>query len=170
MPSEAYREVVCFVNDVPGATRGWGRIMATSMLPVTATMYGGGDMKRVHALTVTCAMLVACVSTGVDVKQEQLANFMLGFSTLDDVTTQLGKPSSQTTLRNGATILIYSFATSKPNPESFIPFIGPLFAGGAIRSSTVMFEFDENGVLRSQRRTTTSGASGLTVVPPDMLP
>ncbi|AGW93988.1 hypothetical protein [Cupriavidus sp. DF5525] len=126
-------------------------------------------MKRAHALIVTCVMLVACVSTGVDVKPEHMSNFMLGFSTLDDVTTQLGKPSSQTTLKNGATILIYSFATSRPNPESFIPFIGPLFSGGEIRSSTVLFEFDENGVLRSQRRTTSSGASGWTVVPPGTL-
>ncbi|WP_042878695.1 hypothetical protein [Cupriavidus necator] len=126
-------------------------------------------MKRVHALIVTCAMLVACVSTGVDVKPEHMSNFMLGFSTLDDVTTQLGKPTSQATLGNGSTILIYSFATSRPNPESFIPFIGPLFSGGEIRSSTVLFEFDENGVLRSQRRTTSSGASGWTVVPPGML-
>lgn len=114
-------------------------------------------------------MLVACVSTGVDVKPEHMSNFMLGFSTLDDVTTQLGKPTSQATLGNGSTILIYSYATSRPNPESFIPFIGPLFSGGEIRSSTVLFEFDENGVLRSQRRTTSSGASGWTVVPPGTL-
>ena len=123
-------------------------------------------MKRVHALVVICIMLVACVSTGIDVKPEQLSNFMLGFSTLDDVTAQLGTPTSQATLRNGSTILIYSFATSKPHPESFIPFIGPLFSGGEIRSSTVLFEFDENGVLSSQRRTTSSGVSGWSVLPP----
>ncbi len=122
-------------------------------------------MKRVHALTGLCVLLAACVSTGVDVKPEQLSNFLPGFSTADDVTTQLGTPTSQVTLRNGSTILIYSFATSRPHPESFIPFIGPLFSGGEIRSSTVLFEFDENGVLRSQRRTTSSGASGLSVLP-----
>ncbi|WP_432261357.1 hypothetical protein [Cupriavidus sp. TMH.W2] len=123
-------------------------------------------MKRVHALFVTGIMLAACVSTGVDVKPEQLSNFLPGFSTLDEVTAQLGTPSSRATLRNGTMILVYSFATSKPHPESFIPFIGPLFAGGEIRSSTVLFEFDENGVLRSQRRTTSSGASGWSVLPP----
>ncbi len=127
-------------------------------------------MKRFHAIVVSWILLVACVSTGTDVKPEQLSNFLLGFSTLDDVTTQLGTPSSQTTLRNGSTILIYSFAISRPHPESFIPFIGPLFSGGAIRTSTVLFEFDENGVLRSQRRTTSSGASGWSVVPPGALP
>jgi len=126
-------------------------------------------MKRTCALIVLCIMLVACVSTGVDVKPEQLSNFLPGFSTIDDVTTQLGTPTSQVTLKGGSTILIYSFATSKPHPESFIPFIGPLFAGGEIRSSNVLFEFDENGVLRSQRRTTSSGASGWSVLPPDAM-
>ncbi|WP_354683448.1 hypothetical protein [Cupriavidus necator] len=123
-------------------------------------------MRLVPALLATCILSAACVSTGVDVKQEHLANFLPGFSTVDDVTGQLGAPSSQTTLTNGATILLYSFATSKPRPESFIPFIGPLFSGGEIRSSTVLFEFDENGVLRSQRRTTSSGVSGWSVLPP----
>ncbi|MGO4307603.1 hypothetical protein [Cupriavidus sp. RAF12] len=127
-------------------------------------------MKRTYAIIVSWVMLVACVSTGTDVKPEQLSNFMLGFSTLDDVTTQLGPPSSQAALRNGSTVLIYSFATSRPHPESFIPFIGPLFSGGAIRSSTVLFEFDENGVLRSQRKTTSSGVSGWSVAPSGALP
>ncbi len=123
-------------------------------------------MNRVHAMIAVCSLMVACVSTGVDVRQEQLANFIPGFSTLDDVTTQLGAPTSQATLRNGSAILIYSFATSWAHPESYIPFIGPLFSGGEIRSSTVLFEFDENDILRSQRRTTSSGTSGLTVLPP----
>ncbi|PZX33750.1 conserved hypothetical protein [Cupriavidus phytorum] len=127
-------------------------------------------MKRVHALVVAGLMLTACVSTGVDVKPEHLSNFLPGFSTLDEVTTQLGPPSSQATLRDGSTILVYSFATSQPHPESFIPFIGPLFAGGAIRASTVLFEFDQNGVLMSQRRTTSSGVSGMSVLTPGALP
>ena len=122
-------------------------------------------MNQVHAIVILCGLLVGCVSTGTDVKPEQLANFLPGFSTVDDVTGQLGKPTSEATTSNGSTILIYSFATSKPHPESFLPFIGPIFAGGEIRSSTVLFEFDENGVLRSERRTTSSGASGLSVLP-----
>ncbi|MBP0632252.1 MULTISPECIES: hypothetical protein [unclassified Cupriavidus] len=127
-------------------------------------------MKRVYALIAASTMLAACVSTGVDVRQEHLENFLLDFSTLDDVTAQLGKPTSQTTLSNGSTILVYSFASSRPHPESFIPFIGPLFAGGSIKSSMVLLEFDENGVLRSQRRTMSTSASGLSVLPADGLP
>lgn len=122
-------------------------------------------MNRVHAMIVVCSLITGCVSTGVDVMPEQLDNFLPGFSTVSDVTGQLGAPTSRAALSNGALILVYSFATSKPHPESFIPFIGPLFAGGQIRSSTVLFEFDQDGVLRSQRRTTSIGASGLTVLP-----
>ncbi|MFP3534017.1 hypothetical protein SB763_32185, partial [Burkholderia sp. SIMBA_042] len=49
-------------------------------------------MRRVHILLATLG-LAACVSTGVDVKQEQLSHFMIGFSTLDDITGQLGNPT-----------------------------------------------------------------------------
>ena len=124
-------------------------------------------MKFAYSATGLCVILTACISTGVDVRPEHLANFLPGFSTLEDVTAQLGAPTSVVTLKSGTAILIYSFATSRPHPESYIPFIGPLFSGGEIRSSTVLFEFDENGVLRSQRRTTSSGTSGLSVLPLD---
>ncbi len=49
-------------------------------------------MKLIRTLTVLCAMLTGCVSTGVDIRPEQLSNFLLGFSTIDDVTSQLGTP------------------------------------------------------------------------------
>jgi hypothetical protein len=123
-------------------------------------------MKRFFVLTTVCGLIVACVSTGVDIRSAQLESFVLGFSTLDDVVAQLGSPTSQVKLSSGATILLYSFASSHTHPESFLPIIGPLFAGGNIQSSTALLEFDENDVLRSARRTTSTGASGLTVLPP----
>ncbi len=122
-------------------------------------------MNRVFAMVLVGSLMSGCVSTGVDVMPEQLENFIPGFSTVEDVTGQLGAPTSRAALDNGSLILVYSFTTSTPHAESFIPFIGPLFAGGEIRSSTVLFEFDQDGVLRSQRRTTSTGASGLTVLP-----
>ncbi|AOY95430.1 hypothetical protein BKK79_27070 [Cupriavidus sp. USMAA2-4] len=128
-------------------------------------------MNRVHAKSVVCGLMLACLSaacvstTGVKVEPEQLANFIPGFSTLDDVTGQLGTPTSQATLGDGSTVLVYSFATAKPHAESLIPLIGPLFSGNDIQSSTVLFEFDQNGVLRSQRKSGSSGTSGLTVLP-----
>ena len=88
--------------------------MAIRTFSVTAQQYGGVGMRRVYALIATCIMLVACVSTGVDVKPEQLSNFMFGFSTLDDVTAQLGTPTSKTTLRDGSTILILRNLQASP--------------------------------------------------------
>ncbi len=140
--------------------------MVSIMFSVVAQRQGSNDMNRVLALTMVCGLMSGCVSTGVDVRPEQLEDFLPGFSTQEDVIGQIGVPTSQATLSNGSTILIYSFATSQTHPESFIPIVGPLFAGGKIRSSTALFEFDSNGVLRSVRRATSSGASGLSVLPP----
>ncbi|GJG98549.1 hypothetical protein [Cupriavidus pauculus] len=123
-------------------------------------------MNRLFALTAVCGLLQACVSTGVEIQQADLDSFIVGFSTQDDVVAQMGSPTSEIKLSSGATILLYAYASSQTHPESFLPIIGPLFAGGKIRSSTALFEFDGNGVLRSLRRATSSGASGLTVLPP----
>ncbi|WP_408382656.1 hypothetical protein [Paraburkholderia madseniana] len=130
----------------------------------------GDDMKRIYAVIVLCSALAACISAGVDVKPEQLSSFKQGVTGLDEVVAVLGSPTAQTTLSDGSTVLIYSFVTSRPRPESFIPLIGPLFGGADTQSSTVVFEFDEYGVLTSQRRTTSSGAQGLSAKTPGTLP
>ncbi|WP_341352438.1 hypothetical protein [Paraburkholderia hospita] len=127
-------------------------------------------MKRISVLIVICSALSACISAGVDVKPEQLSKFKQDVTTLEEVVTELGSPTAQTALRDGSTVLIYSFVTSRPRPESFIPFIGPLFGGADTQSSTVVFEFDENGILTSERRTTSSGAQGLSAKMPGIMP
>lgn len=114
-----------------------------------------------------CSALVACISAGVDVKPEQLSSFRQGKATLEEVVGELGSPTAQASLSNGSTVLIYSFVTSRPRPESFLPFIGPFFGGADTRSATVVFEFDENGILTSQRRTTSSGTTGMSTKSPE---
>ncbi|WP_328807377.1 hypothetical protein [Paraburkholderia elongata] len=136
----------------------------------SALSRSGDDMKRIYVLIMLCSALAACISAGVDVKPEQLSSFKQGVTSLDEVVAVLGSPTAQTTLSDGSTVLIYSFVTSRPRPESFIPLIGSLFGGADTQSSTVVFEFDENGVLTSQRRTTSSGAQGLSAKTPGTLP
>jgi hypothetical protein len=136
----------------------------------SALSSSGDDMKRINVLIVLCSTLAACISAGVDVKPEQLSKFKQDVTTLEEVVTELGSPTAQTALRDGSTVLIYSFVTSRPRPESFIPFIGPLFGGADTQSSTVVFEFDEHGILTSERRTTSSGAQGLSAKMPGMPP
>jgi hypothetical protein len=135
----------------------------------SALSSSGDDMKRIVRI-VLCITLAACISAGVDVKPEQLSKFKQDVTTLEEVVTELGSPTAQTALRDGSTVLIYSFVTSRPRPESFIPFIGPLFGGADTQSSTVVFEFDENGILTSERRTTSSGAQGLSAKMPGIMP
>ena len=67
-------------------------------------------MNRFYAMVAVCGLMAACVSTGIDVKPEQMQSFILGFSTLDDVTGQLGNPTSQATTSDGAIVLVYNTA------------------------------------------------------------
>jgi hypothetical protein len=152
---------VCPSGSKPNATGLFVAVRATRALPHVTRAYvgafsdvnrsalssSGGDMKRISVLIVICSALSACISAGVDVKPEQLSKFKQEVTTLEEVVTELGSPTAQTALRDGSTVLIYSFVTSRPRPESFIPFIGPLFGGADTQSSTVVFEFDENGIL-----------------------
>ncbi|WP_240975298.1 hypothetical protein [Paraburkholderia aromaticivorans] len=53
------------------------------------------------------------------------------------------------------------FVTSRPHPESFLPFIGALVGGADTRSSAAVFLFDTHGVLKSASTTTSNVGTGL---------
>jgi len=118
-------------------------------------------MKHKLALVMLCGALVGCMSAGVEVKPEQMSSFRQGVTTLQEVVAELGPASVQTTLGDGSTLLVYSYVTSRPHPESFIPFIGVLLGGADTRSSAVVFQFDEHGVLKSANTTTSNVGTGL---------
>lgn len=118
-------------------------------------------MKHELALIMLCGTLLGCMSAGVEVKPEQMSSFRQGVTTLQEVIAQLGPASVQTTLGDGSTLLVYSYVTSRPHPESFIPFIGVLLGGADTRSSAVVFQFDEHGVLKSANTTTSDVDTGL---------
>jgi hypothetical protein len=73
----------------------------------------------------------------------------------------LGPASVQTALDDGSTLLVYTFVTSRPHPESFLPFIGSLVGGADTRSSVAVFLFDAHGVLKSASTTTSNVGTGL---------
>jgi hypothetical protein len=119
-------------------------------------------MKHKLALSMLSgALLAGCMSAGVEVKPEQMSSFRQGVTTLREVVAELGPPTVQTTLGDGSTLLVYSYVTSRPHPESFIPFIGVLLDGNDTRSSAVVFQFDEHGVLKSANTTTSNVGRGL---------
>lgn len=118
-------------------------------------------MKRIPSLLLLCGALAACMSAGVEVRPEQMSGFKHGVTTVQDVTTRLGTPSVETTLDDGSTLLVYTFVTSRPHPESFLPFIGPLVGGSDTRSSAAVFLFDAGGVLKSASTTNSNVGTGL---------
>jgi hypothetical protein len=107
------------------------------------------------------ALLAGCMSAGVEVRSEQMSSFRPGVTTLQDVTATLGPASVQTALDDGSTLLIYTFVTSRPHPESFLPFIGPLVGGADTRSSATVFLFDVHGILKRASTTTSNVGTGL---------
>jgi len=107
------------------------------------------------------ALLAGCMSAGVEVRPEQMSSFRPGVTTLQDVTAKLGPASVQTSLDDGSTLLVYTFVTSRPHPESFIPFIGALVGGADTRSSAAVFLFDAHGILKSAGTTTSNVGTGL---------
>ncbi|MGT2471839.1 hypothetical protein [Paraburkholderia terrae] len=107
------------------------------------------------------ALLAACMSAGVEVRPEQMATFRRGVTTLQEVTATLGPASVQTALDDGSMLLVYTYVTSRPHPENYIPFIGSLVGGADTRSSAAVFLFDTRGVLKSENTTTSNVGTGL---------
>lgn len=101
------------------------------------------------------------MSTGVEVRPDQTADFRNGVTTRQEVVARLGNPTTQATLPDGSTMLVYAFSAAQARPASFIPIVGA-FAGGAdARSSMVSFQFAPDGLLKSSSSTSSQSGSQL---------
>jgi hypothetical protein len=120
-------------------------------------------MKTVLALSLI-AVLTGCMSTGVEVSQEQTASFKTGSTTQQDVVTRLGPPTSRTTMPDGSQVMVYSFAASQARAASFIPIVGAFVGGADSRASTVMFQFAPDGTLKATTRSDSAMGSRMGTV------
>ncbi|KXU84522.1 hypothetical protein CI15_23415 [Paraburkholderia monticola] len=119
-------------------------------------------MKRAHVAGLLCSvMLAGCLSAGVEVKPEEMSHFKPGVTTLQQVIAVLGPATVESALDDGSTLLVYTYVTSRPHPESFLPFIGSLVGGGDTRTSAAVFLFNPRGVLKSANTTTSNIGTGL---------
>lgn len=117
-------------------------------------------MKLFLAMIAAIAM-AGCSTTGVEVRQEQLAQFQKGVSTEADVVAALGKPNAVRTSSDGSKSLVYAYARSQVRGATFIPVVG-LFAGGAdVHGTSTVFEFDAAGKLVSHETTESQYGSSL---------
>ena len=103
-------------------------------------------------------LAAGCMSAGVKVDQAKLSEFKKGKTTYSDVIGTLGEPTQTMITDNGDKNIYYSYISSQPRPESFIPYIGFAVGGADMETSQVAMTFDRRDILRSY--TTTNGGMG----------
>lgn len=116
-------------------------------------------MKQI-AFVILAAMLVGCVATGTQVREDQLAKLEKGKTRIQDVVSTFGQPSSSTLNSDGSRIIVYMYVEAQARPETFIPFIGGLVGGADSRSNMVTLKFDRTGVLVDYSSSTTAMGTG----------
>ncbi|WP_233859394.1 hypothetical protein [Paraburkholderia sp. HD33-4] len=135
---------------------------ATDRKPGAFVYVEGDTMTRGQVVGLLCsALLAGCLSAGVEVRPEEMSHFKPGVTTLQQVIAALGPASVESALDDGSTLLVYTYVTSRPHPESFLPFIGSLIGGGDTHTSAAVFLFNPRGVLKSANTTTSNIGTGL---------
>ncbi len=108
-----------------------------------------------------CLLGAACAASGVQVKEEQLAQFEVGKATAADVVTALGQPNRNILMPDGSRMLIYSYAEVQTRPETFIPIAGAFVGGADIRTNSVMLRFAPSGILLTKSASSGSTGTGM---------
>ena len=92
-------------------------------------------------------LLAGCVSSGVKVDQNKLAQLNPGATTFNEAVALLGKPNNSSIQSDGTRSITYVYFQSQANAANFIPYVG-MFAGGASsENSTIVLNFDSRGIL-----------------------
>lgn len=107
-------------------------------------------LRLVTILSVVYAcFLVGCVSTDQVIKPEDISDFKLGVTTLQQVVARLGTPSSKSRLPDGSTFLVYAFTEPQSAATQWMPVIAPFVGGANPRSSSISFQFGTDGILNA---------------------
>jgi hypothetical protein len=101
---------------------------------------------RFIAFTLLLA-LAGCLSTGNRVETNRLTEITKGKSTIDDVISHFGQPTSSVKYANGEQTLVYLNKIAQPDAATFIPLIGTFVGSVNNTTHSVIFEFDAKGVL-----------------------
>lgn len=115
-------------------------------------------MYKTIAAAVLAVSLAGCASSGVRVNEQHLNSLEPGKSTLAETVSLLGAPTTRIRNADGTTTIMYVYAEAQTKAATFIPIVG-LFAGGVdTNTSSVMLQFDKDGILTTQ--TTSDSAMG----------
>lgn len=105
-------------------------------------------------------VLSGCATVGKEVTQEQVKGFKKGETTMEEVVSKLGSPTSSGVDASGRTVISYVFVHAQARAATFVPLVGPLIGGADSRSSAVSFTFGPNGVLLDYNHTQSAFGSG----------
>lgn len=105
--------------------------------------------KLLLPLTLAVAALAvgACVSSGTQVQDSQLAQFRKGITTEADVERALGAPQATSTVSDGTRVIVYTGTHAQTKAATFIPIAGAFVGGATAKTSSVTFRFDAAGKL-----------------------
>ena len=120
-------------------------------------------MKTLFNTLMICLLLAGCATVGREVTENQLQGFEKGKTTLNEVVSKLGTPTSSSSTLEGKRFISYVFAHAQARPESFIPIVGAFVGGSDVRSSVVTFTFNREGKLEDyfQSQSATGTGTGL---------
>jgi hypothetical protein len=95
--------------------------------------------------------VTGCASAGTKIDPNAVAAFQKGRTTIADAEAALGDPSATTTLSNGTTSLVYSYAQSSVRAATFIPVVGAFVGGADAKAQTVVLIFGPKRNLPSSQ-------------------
>lgn len=112
-------------------------------------------------LIVAAIYLVGCAATGVEVKEESLADLKKGETTIQEVVAKIGNPTTSTLNMDGSRTIMYVYASSTTRPETFIPYVGAFVGGADTKSNVVSLMFDKDGVLQNYTSSASNYGTGM---------
>lgn len=104
-------------------------------------------MSKLLAALCAAICLSGCMSSGTQVSDEQIDQFVKGKTTEAEVTSKLGPPDMTQRSSNGERTDMYMYTKVAANAQSFIPLIGGFIASTDTKTKMVSFSFTRNGVL-----------------------
>ncbi|MHB8285774.1 MAG: hypothetical protein ACYDD1_14000 [Caulobacteraceae bacterium] len=113
---------------------------------------------KIFTLALACAsalFLVSCASSGTMVTDAEAGQFISGQTTMAQVISTLGKPTTITHMADGQAILSYSHVAAHASAASYVPVVGLLAGGAKGTATTATFAFDAAGRLESHQSSAT---------------
>jgi hypothetical protein len=113
---------------------------------------------RIFFLAAFIVALTGCASSGPTIESAQLAELQKGKTTADDIVRRFGKPSFNSDNLDGTRTIAYLQEGTRSNAAAMVAMIGAVASGpgSTANVNSIIFRFDDKGVLSSHERTSES--------------